>query len=154
VIVQAHMGAEGPNADAVTPGTESMYGEERGDPIAFSHAAIDAGADLVLGHGPHVLRGMEWYHGRLIAYSLGNFGGGGVFGKDPATRYGAYLSIRLRADGTAVAGQVRSVRFDYADGIPSPDPAGGAAQLIDQRGRRDFGANAAKIGSDGRITVP
>lgn len=154
VIVQAHMGAEGPNADAVTPGTESMYGEDRGDPIAFSHAAIDAGADLVLGHGPHVLRGMEWYHGRLIAYSLGNFGGGGVFGKDPATRYGAYLSIRLRADGTAVAGQVRSVRFDYADGIPSPDPADGAAQLIDQRGRRDFGANAAKIGPEGMITVP
>jgi len=154
VIVQAHMGAEGPTADAVTPGTESMYGEDRGNPIAFSHAAIDAGADLVLGHGPHVLRGMEWYRGRLIAYSLGNFGGGGVFGKDPATRYGAYLSIRLRADGTVVAGQVRSVRFDYADGIPSPDPAGGAAQLMDQRGRRDFGGKAVKVGPDGTITVP
>lgn len=154
VIVQAHMGAEGPNADVVTPGRESMYGEDRGDPVAFAHAAVDAGADLVLGHGPHVLRGMEWYHGRLIAYSLGNFGGGGVFGKDPATRYGAYLSIRMRADGTVVAGQVRSVRFDYADGIPLPDPAGGAAQLMDQRGRRDFGANAVTVGADGVITMP
>lgn len=154
VVVQAHMGAEGPNADAVTPGTESMYGEDRGDPIAFSHAAVDAGADLVLGHGPHVLRGMEWYRGRLIAYSLGNFGGGGVFGKDPATRYGAYLSIRLRADGTVISGQVHSVRFDDADGIPMPDPAGGAAQLIDQRGRRDFGGKAVKLDPDGTIAVP
>ena len=36
---------------------------------------INAGADLVVGSGPHVLRGVEQYHGRLIAYSLGNFAG-------------------------------------------------------------------------------
>ena len=154
VVVQAHMGAEGPSADVVTPGTESMYGEDRGDPVAFSHAAIDAGADLVLGHGPHVLRGMEWYRGRLIAYSLGNFGGGGVFGKDPATRYGAYLSVRLRADGTVVAGRVRSVRFDYPDGTPLADTAGGAARLMDQRGRRDFGGSAVTLGPDGTMALP
>ncbi|MFJ4165498.1 CapA family protein [Microbacterium sp. NPDC089698] len=154
VIVQAHMGAEGPNADAVAPGTETMYGEDRGDPVAFSHAAIDAGADLVLGHGPHVLRGMEWYHGRLIAYSLGNFGGGGVFGKDPATRYGAYLSVRLRADGTVVAGRVQSVRFDDPEGIPMPDPEGAAARLMDQRGHRDFREAAVRVGPDGAIAVP
>ncbi|MFB7844326.1 CapA family protein [Microbacterium sp. NPDC056052] len=154
VIVQAHMGAEGPNADAVTPGTETMYGEDRGDPVAFSHAAIDAGADLVLGHGPHVLRGMEWYHGRLIAYSLGNFGGGGVFGKDPATRYGAYLSVRLRADGTVIAGRVQSVRFDYLDRVPVPDPDGGAARLMDQRGHRDFHGAAVRVGPDGVIAMP
>jgi len=154
VIVQSHMGAEGPNADAVTPGTETMYGEDRGDPVAFSHAAIDAGADLVLGHGPHVLRGMEWYRGRLIAYSLGNFGGGGVFGKDPATRYGAYLSVRLRADGTVIAGRVQSVRFDYPDGVPVPDPTGEAARLMDRRGHRDFPGSAVRLGPDGAIAVP
>ena len=43
-----------------------------------AHAAIDAGADLVVGHHPHVLQGFEWYKGRLIAYSLGNF----VFDQD------------------------------------------------------------------------
>ncbi|MCX6363888.1 MAG: CapA family protein [Actinobacteria bacterium] len=37
-----------------------------------AHAAIDAGADLVIGHHPHVLQGFEAYHGRLIAYSLGD----------------------------------------------------------------------------------
>lgn len=41
--------------------------------IYFAHLAIDAGADLVLGHHPHVLQGLELYKNRLIAYSLGNF---------------------------------------------------------------------------------
>jgi poly-gamma-glutamate capsule biosynthesis protein CapA/YwtB (metallophosphatase superfamily) len=39
----------------------------------FAHDAIDAGADLFLGHGPHRLRGIELYRGRPIFYSLGNF---------------------------------------------------------------------------------
>src|SRR5262249_39350463 len=37
-----------------------------------AHAAIDAGASIVIGHHPHVLQGLEWYKGKLIAYSLGN----------------------------------------------------------------------------------
>ena len=60
-------------------GTEKYLGENRGNVVAFSHAVVDAGADVVIGHGPHVLRGMEWYRGRLIAYSLGNFAGYKVF---------------------------------------------------------------------------
>ena len=39
---------------------------------AEAHAAIDAGADLVIGHHPHVLQGIETYKRRLIAYSLGD----------------------------------------------------------------------------------
>ena len=41
--------------------------------VAFAHAMIDAGADVVVGHGPHVLRAVEIYRGRPILYSLGNF---------------------------------------------------------------------------------
>lgn len=52
-------------------------GNERDEPAAFlvefAHAVIDAGAHLVVGHGPHLLRGMELYKGRPIFYSLGNF---------------------------------------------------------------------------------
>ena len=154
VVVHAHLGAEGPGADVVTPGTESMYGEDRGDPIAFAHAAVDAGADLVIGHGPHVLRGMEFYRGRLIAYSLGNFGGGGVFGAEGSTRYGAYLSVRLRADGTLIGGEVRSVRFAYQGGAPTPDPDRAAATLMNERGRRDFEDAAVTIGPTGSIVTP
>jgi poly-gamma-glutamate synthesis protein (capsule biosynthesis protein) len=41
--------------------------------IEFAHAVINAGADVVVGHGPHLLRGMEIYQGKPIFYSLGNF---------------------------------------------------------------------------------
>ena len=154
VVVHAHMGAEGPDADAVTPGTEVMFGENRGDPIAFAHAAVDAGADLVIGHGPHVLRGAELYRGRLVAYSLGNFGGGGLFGAEEETRYGAYLSVTLRADGTLVDGQLRSVRFEFVGGAPEPDPTGRAAELMNERGRRDFPSSAAIVDDAGSLVLP
>jgi poly-gamma-glutamate synthesis protein (capsule biosynthesis protein) len=39
----------------------------------FAHAMIDAGADLFVGHGPHVLRGIEIYKGKAVFYSLGDF---------------------------------------------------------------------------------
>jgi len=41
--------------------------------VTFAHAAIDAGADVFVGHGPHVLRGIEIYKGKPIFYSLANF---------------------------------------------------------------------------------
>lgn len=154
VLVHAHMGAEGPGADVVHPGTETMYGENRGDPVAFAHAAIDAGADVVIGHGPHVLRGMEEYRGRLIAYSLGNFGGGGVFGAEEETRRGAYLSLRLRPDGSLIAGTVRSVRFEQEGGVPVPDPSGAAARVLDERGLRDFADHAIGVDPAGNLVIP
>ena len=70
-----HAGAEGSDRAHVEPGPETYLGEPRGDSVAFTHAVVDAGADLVVGSGPHVLRGLEWYRGRLIAYSLGNASG-------------------------------------------------------------------------------
>lgn len=45
--------------------------------MTLAHAAIDNGADLVIGHHPHVLQGIEEYRGKYIAYSLGNFCFGG-----------------------------------------------------------------------------
>ena len=75
VVCAIHAGAEGTAALHLTGGEETYLGEDRGNPEAFAHMAVDAGADLVLGSGPHVLRAMELYHGRLIAYSLGNFAG-------------------------------------------------------------------------------
>lgn len=52
--------------------------------VDLAHRAIDAGADLILGHHPHVIQGLEIYKGKLIAYSLGNY----IFGSysDKATR--------------------------------------------------------------------
>jgi len=82
VIVSFHGGAEGLEASHVPFARETYYGENRGNVVEFSHAMIDAGADLVIGHGPHVPRAIEIYNDRLIAYSLGNF----------ATYYGISIS--------------------------------------------------------------
>ena len=98
VVVQVHMGAEGADKTRVKPGTEMFLGENRGDPMKFRHAVIDAGADLVVGHGPHVLRGMEFYKGRLIAYSLGNFAGGGKsLSNTGRLGWGGVLKVTLNA---------------------------------------------------------
>ncbi|ROP66753.1 CapA family protein [Curtobacterium sp. PhB115] len=154
VVVHAHMGAEGPEANVVSGEPESVFGEDRGNVRAFAHAAVDAGADLVLGHGPHSLRGTEWHAGKLIAYSLGNFGGGGVFGAEQATRYGVYLDITLDHDGSFVSGRLRSVTFEHADGRPVPDPSGRAAALVDRFGQRDFPTSAPTIDDAGVLAPP
>ena len=85
VVVTMHAGGEGSDHQHVKGGTEWFLGENRGNSIAFTHAVVDAGADLVAGSGPHVLRGMEWYRGRLIAYSLGNFVGYHTLATDGVT---------------------------------------------------------------------
>jgi poly-gamma-glutamate capsule biosynthesis protein CapA/YwtB (metallophosphatase superfamily) len=73
VIVSFHGGAEGPQHQHVTRKTEVFYGENRGNVYEFAHQMIEAGADVVLGHGPHVTRAVETYKNKFIAYSLGNF---------------------------------------------------------------------------------
>jgi poly-gamma-glutamate capsule biosynthesis protein CapA/YwtB (metallophosphatase superfamily) len=73
VIVSFHGGAEGAQYQNVPRKEEVFHGENRGDVYKFSHMLIDAGADIIFGHGPHVTRGVEVYNKRLITYSLGNF---------------------------------------------------------------------------------
>jgi hypothetical protein len=73
VIVSFHAGAEGVDAQNVTRKKEYYIGEDRGNVYEFTHRMIDAGADVLLGHGPHVTRAVEIYKNRFIAYSMGNF---------------------------------------------------------------------------------
>lgn len=73
LVVSFHCGAEGNGAVRVKNQTEFFCNENRGNPVILGHGAIDNGADLVLMHGPHVPRAMEFYKGKVIAYSLGNF---------------------------------------------------------------------------------
>ena len=73
LLVTFHGGAEGSKALHVPEAAESLGREPRGDLREWARAVIDAGADAVIGHGPHVLRGIEFYRGKPIAYSLGNF---------------------------------------------------------------------------------
>ncbi|SBT52623.1 CapA family protein [Micromonospora narathiwatensis] len=154
VVVQVHMGAEGSDKTHVKPGTEMFYGENRGDPIRFSHAVIDAGADLVVGHGPHVLRGMEFYKGRLIAYSLGNFAGGGnSLNSSGRLGWGGVLKVSLAADGSFVDGEFTSTVMNGA-GRPAIDSQHRGLGLVRQMSQADFPKSGARLDSDGRITAP
>jgi hypothetical protein len=111
---------------------------------------VDAGADLVIGHGPHVVRGMERYRERLIAYSLGNF----------ATYYGIsvagikgiapILRVTLDGDGRFIEGEIVSTVQRRPAG-PSIDPQQRALKLIRGLSLQDFGKPGLAFLEDGRV---
>jgi poly-gamma-glutamate capsule biosynthesis protein CapA/YwtB (metallophosphatase superfamily) len=142
VIVMEHLGGEGPTYRQVKPGEEYFLGQDRGNSIVYTHAMIDAGADLVMGSGPHVLRGMQWYHHHLIAYSLGNFSGYNTLGLDDYTSVSGILHVTLTASGTFVRGSITPLRL-VAPGIPEHDPAGQAISFVNTLSQEDFGGTSA-----------
>lgn len=151
VVVSFHGGAEGEKAQNVPNGPELFYGEGRGNLRQFSRTVIDAGADLVLGHGPHVLRGMEIYKDRLINYSLGNFATYGWFKLAGPTALTIVLEVKIAADGKFLGGKIHSAKQE-GRGIPVLDKSGEAIQTIKRLSEQDFGSTAAKIKDDGAIS--
>ena len=150
VIVSFHAGAEGKDVERLPFAEEWYYGEPRGNVVKFSRMMVDAGADLVLGHGPHVVRAIENYKDRLIAYSLGNF----------ATYYGIsvegnrgiapILVTTLDHEGRFVEGQIHST-IQVRPGGPVPDEERRALKLLESLSRQDFGSPGIKFHEDGRI---
>ena len=151
VVVMAHAGAEGSGATHVRPGTEFFLGENRGDPEAFARTAVTAGADLVVMSGPHVLRGMAFRDGHLIAYSLGNFGGYKVFGLNSTTATSGVLQVTLRSDGRFVRARLRPTVLAGA-GVPAP--GGDGPSMVAALSKEDFGASAARVDVAGNIRPP
>lgn len=152
VVVSFHGGAEGIANQNVPRRTELYFKEKRGNLPLFSRTVIDAGADLVLGHGPHVLRGMEIYKDRLIAYSLGNFATYGWFRLEAETALTAILEVELAKDGKFVGGKLHAGKQE-GRGIPTLDPTGEAVKKIRVLSQTDFGQTAPKINDDGSIGV-
>lgn len=148
VIVSFHGGAEGSKALHVPQGKETFYGENRGELRKFARVVIGAGADVVIGHGPHVPRGMELVDGHLVAYSLGNFATYGRFNLSGHLGTSLVLEVTLDADGKLVGGKILPVRQD-GKGIPVVDAENTAIDLVRMLSDEDFGANAPVIGSDG-----
>ena len=150
VVVSFHGGAEGADVTHVPFADEEYYGEPRGDVVWFARGVVDAGADLVIGHGPHVVRGMERYKGRLIAYSLGNF----------ATYYGIsvagikgiapILTATLDGYGAFVEGEIVST-IQLRPAGPSIDARQRALNLVRGLSREDFGESGLQFLPDGRI---
>jgi poly-gamma-glutamate capsule biosynthesis protein CapA/YwtB (metallophosphatase superfamily) len=152
VIVSFHGGAEGAAAQNVPRGPETFLGEPRGNLREFTHAVVDAGADLVLGSGPHVVRGMEVYRNRLIAYSLGNFAFYSFPFKGP-TALSLILEVNLAPDGAFINGIVHPVKQEGQNG-PRLDKDGAVIPVLRQLSTTDFGASAVRVGSDGTINAP
>ena len=150
VVVYMHAGAEGADADHVTGQEEYYVGEDRGNAEAFAKAAIDDGASLVIASGPHVLRGMEFYKGHLIAYSLGDFANYQDFSTSGDLALSGILRVTLNGNGSFSSAGFTSVYLSSV-GQPSIDPAGNAAQFVNSLSTADFGSAAAIIGSNGQI---
>ena len=153
VVVSFHGGAEGRGALHLPDGREFFHGEDRGDLRRFARGVVRAGADLVLGHGPHVPRAMEIYEGRLIAYSLGNFATYGRFNLAGPLGLGLVLEVKLARDGRFLSGRILSTK-QAGKGIPAPDPEGLAAALVGRLSRQDVPDTGVRIARDGSILAP
>jgi poly-gamma-glutamate capsule biosynthesis protein CapA/YwtB (metallophosphatase superfamily) len=151
VIISFHAGTEGIDATRTRDQTETFFSENRGNVVRFSRRAIEAGADLVLGHGPHVPRAIELYQGRLIAYSLGNFVGYQSLATVGALGDSLVLQVQLDPNGKFIRGQIIPIRLN-GQGIPAPDPKGNSIQLIRQLTRLDFPKTPLQISPTGEIT--
>ncbi|PMB17677.1 metallophosphatase [Fischerella thermalis CCMEE 5319] len=152
VIVSMHAGAEGTKALRVKNRTETFYGENRGNAVKFARTMIDAGADLVLGHGPHVPRAIEVYQGKLIAYSLGNFLGYRTLSTQAETGYSMILEVKLNSQGDLVAGKIIPVHMN-SQGIPHIDKQLRTVKLVRNLIAKDFPKTPVKINKQGEITV-
>jgi capsule synthesis protein PGA_cap len=153
VIVGFHGGAEGATHQHVLEGDETFLGEDRGDLRRFMHAAVDAGADLVLGSGPHVVRAMEVYKGKLIAYSLGNFATYGPFNLNAENGLSLVLEAHLAWDGTFLRGRAYPVKQEKPGG-PKIDPEMKILPVLRALSKSDFPQTAVVVGPQGELWLP
>lgn len=151
IIVSFHGGAEGAKFQNVPRAHEMFYGEDRGDVYAFSHTLIDAGADIIFGHGPHVTRGIELYKKRLITYSLGNFctykgiNVAGVNGLAPIVK------VFTNPAGEFLKGEITPTVQNHTTGV-AIDRQKTVIKIIQELSEKDFPESEIQIDDNGLIT--
>ncbi len=152
VIVSFHGGGEGRSKQHVTKETELFIGENRGNVYEFSHAVIDAGADVVFGHGPHVTRAIELYNNHLICYSLGNFATYDRFSLTAESGVAPIVKVTTDTKGNFISAQITPIK-QVGEGIPMVDrEKKWALKLIQDLTNEDFPENFLLIGDDGMVT--
>ncbi len=152
VIVSVHGGAEGLAAMTLPDSMEIYMGEKRGNMREFAHELIDAGADLILGHGPHIARAMEVYQGKLIAYSLANFATYGRFNLQADRRFGAILELELTKSGVMTRAEIISTEQKYW-GVPFLDREHRFTFLVDSLSQADLPGSGARFQPTGRLIL-
>lgn len=154
VIVTFHGGAEGSKHQHISKQTEEFYGENRGNVYLFSRAVINAGADVVFGHGPHVARAIDIYKNRFIAYSLGNFCTYGRFNLRGPNGLAPIVKIQVNTNGEFMGGQIISAKQPGGIGIGVvPDSSNAAAKIISELTKIDLPESKIKVDEKGNITV-
>ncbi len=150
VVVSFHGGAEGAKHSRVPMQTEQAIGERRGNVAEFAHAAIDAGADIVYGHGPHVNRAIELYNDRLIMYSLGNFCTPYKMNISGISGYAPIIEVRVDDKGAFEDGVIHP--FIQQKGVgPRKDTSGVVIRNLRRLSSEDFPASPLIITDDGEI---
>jgi hypothetical protein len=153
VIVSFHGGAEGSSRTHVTRKKEIFYEEDRGNVYEFARIAIDAGADVLLGHGPHVTRAIDHYKGRFITYSMGNFCTYGRFNLSGVSGIAPVFELKLTRNGEFVSGRVISTK-QVGEGGPQLDPTNGALEQVKSLTKSDFPELQVLYGKNGVFSFP
>ena len=151
VIISFHGGAEGLKYNRVTKKREYFLGEDRGNIYEFSRLMIDNGADIIFGHGPHVLRAVDLYKDRFIAYSLGNFATFKRFNLSGGRGLSPLIQLIVNSKGEFIRGKIISAR-QIELGIPKLDSNNEAAKEIKKLTELDFPESELIIDNSGNIT--
>jgi poly-gamma-glutamate capsule biosynthesis protein CapA/YwtB (metallophosphatase superfamily) len=151
VIVSFHGGAEGRTHQHVTRKTEIFYGEDRGNVYEFAHKMIDAGADVIFGHGPHVTRAIDYYKEKFIIYSMGNFATYGRFNLAGENGIAPIIKIFTDRKGNFIKGEIISIA-QLGEGGPVPDNSKAAALKLRELTMADFPEIGLSISNEGIIT--
>jgi poly-gamma-glutamate capsule biosynthesis protein CapA/YwtB (metallophosphatase superfamily) len=152
VIISFHGGAEGTDYQHVPRKHELYIGEDRGDVYKFSHDVIDAGADVVFGHGPHVTRAVEVYNNRFIAYSMGNFCTYASMGVDGVRGLAPIVTVFTDTKGNFFKAEITPTYQTPMSGVMI-DPRKGVIKVIKALTETDFPERNFEISDNGVVTV-
>ena len=153
LIVMFHGGAEGTKYEHVTRKNEIFYGENRGNVFKFARMAVDSGADIVFGQGPHVTRAIELYKDKFISYSSGNFATFGKFNLNGPSGIAPIFKITLNGRGDFVEGEIIPTRQFKGSFGPSVDSDNLVIKRIIYLNKSDFPeGNGFNVSDDGKIT--
>lgn len=144
VIVSFHAGAEGASARHTPRKDEVFLGFNRGNVYKFAHQCIDAGADLILGHGPHVTRAVELYKNKFISYSMGNFCTYDKFSLVGSKGVGPILQLKLDKEGSFLKATIIPTK-QIGEGIPIYDPEKRALLELIELSKEDFAESALEF---------
>ena len=151
VIATMHLGAEGKIAQRTADKPEKYLKIDRGNPVAFADAAVRGGAAMVVGHGPHVLRAMEWREGgALIAYSLGNLLTYGPFVLAEPLNRGAVLCATVDESGRVSQAALTST-MQREPGVLARDRRHRATALVDSLSWLDFPRSGVRVEPAGTV---